>query len=40
MEIAKYIVTDRATGRELIRGTAQQCAAALSLRGLRLDRPL
>ena len=31
MEIAKYIVTDRATGRELIRGTAQQCAAALGM---------
>ena len=31
MDIAKYIVTDRATSRELIRGTAQQCAAALDM---------
>lgn len=31
MDIAKYIVTDRATGRELVRGTAQQCAAALGV---------
>lgn len=31
MAIAKYIVTDRATGRELVRGTAQQCAAALNM---------
>lgn len=31
MAIAKYIVTDRKTGRELVRGKAQQCAAALDM---------
>lgn len=31
MDIAKYIVTDRKSGRELARGSATQCAAALGM---------
>lgn len=31
MDIANYIVTDRATGREVARGTAQKCAATLGM---------